>query len=667
MRTDDRSPQTMHICMITDDNYVLPTKVAIQSVSDAAKRPCVLHLITSALSAETEADFNAFNETLPNVTIAIHRENAGERFQNFHTYEKDGICVASIAALLKFLIPEIYPELDKMLYLDGDLIVVKDLEELYDTELGGHYAATVAESGTMYYRHSIVNDVAWYFNSGVMLLNLKKMREDHLSEKLIEMKRTSTDNKLMDQNVFNLAFDGHLVHLPIRFNFMPVSLLRANAKWTVEDVNKLYGTSYATKTELAADAAIVHYSSKDKPWKAPDGAFHHLWQHAWLRSVGKQPEKPEGVPAVSVVMPCYNVEGYVAQTLDCLLTQTLGDTEIICIDDGSKDGTLGVLRRYEQLDSRVRVIADSNHHQGYQRNHGIAEAKGEIVYFMDSDDLIEPDTLELVYRTMTENSLDLIYFQGTSFFESRKLEEEFPQYKTTYQRKDWYPAITTGEEMFIRMRENGDWIISPCMQAVRRSLLADQPELRFPEMTMYEDNLYVLKAALAAKRAVCLPQSLYLRRVQEGSTMTGGSGDGKELRSLAYLIGETARLYAATADKPGLHHALGVQVRSHIKNFASRCDPEDASTLAGADETVWPLAGMMLYREVYEEKDRRRLERIDQLREDKGHYMWKARNLEKRLDEKTEEVRLVRASHSYRLGNMLINIPKKLLKPFRRG
>ena len=118
------SAEAMHICMITDDNYVLPTKAAIQSVSDAAKRPCVLHLITSALSEQTEADFNAFNETLPNVTIAIHRENAEERFQNFHTYEKNGICVASIAALLKFLIPEIYPELDKMLYLDGDLIVV---------------------------------------------------------------------------------------------------------------------------------------------------------------------------------------------------------------------------------------------------------------------------------------------------------------------------------------------------------------------------------------------------------------------------------------------------------------------------------------------------------------------------------------------------------------
>ena len=89
---------------------------------------------------------------------------------------------------------------------------------------------------------------------------------------------------------------------------------------------------------------------------------------------------------VSVIIPVYNAEKYLRQCLDSVVNQTLRDIEIICVDDGSTDGSIEILREYEQKDSRVKVLCQKNQYAGVARNNGLSHASGEYVFFMDSDD-----------------------------------------------------------------------------------------------------------------------------------------------------------------------------------------------------------------------------------------------------------------------------------------
>ena len=114
-------------------------------------------------------------------------------------------------------------------------------------------------------------------------------------------------------------------------------------------------------------------------------------------------------PAVSLVVPCYNVEKYISECLDSAVNQTLQDIEIICVNDGSTDGTLAILESYAASDSRVKIISKPNGGYGETMNRGIDAALGEYVGFLESDDYIALDALEVLYRTAKDlGDLDFV-------------------------------------------------------------------------------------------------------------------------------------------------------------------------------------------------------------------------------------------------------------------
>ena len=108
-------------------------------------------------------------------------------------------------------------------------------------------------------------------------------------------------------------------------------------------------------------------------------------------------------PLVSVIVPVYNMSKYLRQCLDSILSQTLKEIEIICVDDGSTDDSLEILSEIAVKDSRVRVLQQENKGSGAARNYGIIEAKGEYIAFMDSDDWYpSDDVLEVLYKLCKE-------------------------------------------------------------------------------------------------------------------------------------------------------------------------------------------------------------------------------------------------------------------------
>jgi len=112
-------------------------------------------------------------------------------------------------------------------------------------------------------------------------------------------------------------------------------------------------------------------------------------------------------PRVSVIIPVYNLEPYLSRCLDSVVGQTLKDIEVICINDGSTDRSLDILRQYEKEDPRIRIVDKENGGQGLARNIGIEMAEGEYIGFVDGDDRIEADMYERMYSDAKKNDADL--------------------------------------------------------------------------------------------------------------------------------------------------------------------------------------------------------------------------------------------------------------------
>ncbi|MBZ7967953.1 glycosyltransferase family 2 protein, partial [Campylobacter sp. RM9756] len=130
-------------------------------------------------------------------------------------------------------------------------------------------------------------------------------------------------------------------------------------------------------------------------------------------------------PKVSVVIPSLNSIKYIHECVDSVLNQTLKDIEIICVDAGSTDGTLEILRGYEKKDKRLKVILSDKKSYGYQMNLGIREAKGEYLGIVESDDYIRKDMYENLYNIANKKKCDIVKGDMLNFWDKEKRIYEY--------------------------------------------------------------------------------------------------------------------------------------------------------------------------------------------------------------------------------------------------
>ena len=120
-------------------------------------------------------------------------------------------------------------------------------------------------------------------------------------------------------------------------------------------------------------------------------------------------------PKVSVIIPVYNTEKYLRECMDSVINQTLKEIEIICVDDGSTDGSLEILKEYAKKDERITVITQENLHAGVARNAGLSVARGEYVHFLDSDDWVDLDTYERLYSICIDKKVNFAKFKSYTY------------------------------------------------------------------------------------------------------------------------------------------------------------------------------------------------------------------------------------------------------------
>lgn len=224
---------------------------------------------------------------------------------------------------------------------------------------------------------------------------------------------------------------------------------------------------------------------------------------------------------VSVIIPVYNVENYLREALNSVINQTLREIEIIIVNDGSIDSSFDIIKGYKERDSRIVMINQENKGLSEARNVGLRIALGKYIYFMDSDDYIELDTLKKCYEKCEKKKLDIVFFDAFAFS-----EEKIKINKNMYDRSNVLNEneILSGEKYLKKMLKNKVYKSAVVLNFIKLDYLK-KIKLEFFKGIIHEDELFTFILFLYAKRVNYINRKFFKRRIRAGSIMTTIKGE----------------------------------------------------------------------------------------------------------------------------------------------
>lgn len=202
---------------------------------------------------------------------------------------------------------------------------------------------------------------------------------------------------------------------------------------------------------------------------------------------------------LSIIVPVYNVEKYLPKCLESLIKQTLKDIEIICVNDGSMDNSLAILKEFASKDSRIRII--DNQHQGVAktRNTGIEQSTGEYIGFVDSDDYIDIDFFEKLYNSATKSNSDI------AIASILKHKNFFNIYNAKYTKEE--TAITIQDK--IKLCEDKKHFFFYAWNKIYHSGFIKKNNIKFSEGQIYEDVMFAIKALYYSNKIISVYGTKY--------------------------------------------------------------------------------------------------------------------------------------------------------------
>ncbi|MBH1956611.1 glycosyltransferase family 2 protein [Candidatus Saccharibacteria bacterium] len=207
---------------------------------------------------------------------------------------------------------------------------------------------------------------------------------------------------------------------------------------------------------------------------------------------------------VSIVVPVYNVEEYIVECLDSILSQTYGNLEVLIIDDGTPDGAGEIADRYAEIDSRVKVIHKKNEGQPKTKNRGIKEATGDFIAFVDSDDYLREDFVENLLNTIVEFNTQIVTTTKTY-----PIDEDRTDRTVVYSQKQAFEKMFYGT---LEKSENG-------VQLYSRSLLVEHGILANSDRKIGEDFDFLAQALMHCDKIAVDNRKMYYYRPNPKSLM----------------------------------------------------------------------------------------------------------------------------------------------------
>lgn len=265
----------MDIVFICDEEYAIPTAVAIKSIEETNKGKKSIYIVSPSLKEETKLFLKSLENNSTSINVLIYKKEVKEfAIQGLHV---------SPAAIIKFDLPHIFRDKNKILYLDSDILVRGDITPLFSIDIENNYAAVVKDFKPLTYKPSQLVKLnvlhTAYFNSGVMLLNLEKLRKDGIRDKLYKY-RASGINYFMDQDALNVIFAENVKYLDLKWNTISSTVGAFNK----DELAEYYHLGQIkSKSDIYDQAIIIHLTTKYKPWKFINVPYSSEWMSIYKK------------------------------------------------------------------------------------------------------------------------------------------------------------------------------------------------------------------------------------------------------------------------------------------------------------------------------------------------------------------------------------------------
>lgn len=221
---------------------------------------------------------------------------------------------------------------------------------------------------------------------------------------------------------------------------------------------------------------------------------------------------------ISVIVPIYNVEDYIEECIESLISQSDTDFEVVFVNDGSTDLSLERAKISAAGLNQYKFIDQANAGLSAARNTGLAHISNDYVMFLDSDDYLRTDSIKVLKSAIQKYKSDLILFSATSFGEEvdareiQVLDDMYCRYSNIFNKN-----ISGLEFLSQAFNQHTGYIKSACLYLFNRN---NAPNLRFIPGIIHEDNHFTALITLASNRVLSLDERLYYRRVRPGSIMS---------------------------------------------------------------------------------------------------------------------------------------------------
>lgn len=219
-------------------------------------------------------------------------------------------------------------------------------------------------------------------------------------------------------------------------------------------------------------------------------------------------------PRVSVIVPVYNVEKYIKRTIESIIHQTYEKLDIIIVNDGSLDGTGEICEKYANQDSRIRLFNQDNQGLSEARNKGINNAEGEYIVFIDGDDFIHPQMIELLLKSLLDNSADISVCSYEKTYENNTFD--LPLCKEEKITK--YKCYSFEEAIGCLFNSNTYVTFTVAWNKLYRREIFD--DIRYPKGRIHEDEFVIYRIFSNANKVVYIDNKLYFYLQRDGSIMS---------------------------------------------------------------------------------------------------------------------------------------------------
>lgn len=261
-------------------------------------------------------------------------------------------------------------------------------------------------------------------------------------------------------------------------------------------------------------------------------------------------------PYFSIIIPIYNVEDYLSQCLDSIITQSFTDYELILINDGSRDKSAEICKQYANKHHQIRYIEQENSGASAARNNGLMHARGKYIMFIDSDDWIEADTLRTLHSESSDNC-PLIYYGFRCCFGDGDTKIDIHGYRHSEDKEDYYNILY--HTMTNRM--NSYIYGFTCNKLFRRDII-EQYGIQFDTyLQVKEDELFTNQYCSHIKEVKIIPYAFYNYRMSFGQSLSFVKRQPKEYEIMA------DRLYQAISEWAD-ESILSYQKQEYIYNLS---------------------------------------------------------------------------------------------------